>query len=55
MLPVLSDDYLRHALRLWAIGYDTDDIAKILQQPEAAVANSIARFHGPTQGEAAWR
>lgn len=59
-LPRLDSDDLREALNYWALGYCTADIATILNRPgraspasEAAVANSIGRFHGFTQGRAA--
>jgi hypothetical protein len=60
MAPLLSQDDLRDALNYWALGYGTADITVILNRPsrhdavtEAAVANSIGRFHGFTQGRAA--
>lgn len=54
MIPVLTTAELPHALNLWARGvYTTADIAKILCVSEPAVANSIGRFHGFTQGRAA--
>lgn len=53
-VPVLSDTDLGHALNLWARStYTTTEIAKILCVSEAAVANSIGRFHGFTRGRAA--
>lgn len=54
MTPLLDAADLRHALTLWALGvYSTADIAHVLHVTEAAVANSIGRFHGFTQGRAA--
>lgn len=53
-LPLLNADDLLWALRLWDLGcYSTADIAEMIKQPEAAVANSIGRFRQFTQGRAA--
>jgi hypothetical protein len=53
-LTRLDPDDLVWALRLWDLGcYSTADIAEMISQPEAAVANSIGKFRRFTQGRAA--
>ena len=56
LVPTLNTDQLRTALLLWAQSiWTTADIAVLMGNgvTEAAVANSIGRFHGFTQGRAA--
>ena len=52
-VPELTDRELWLALSLWSRRYSAADIAEVLHVTEAAVANSIGRFHGFTQGRAA--
>ena len=47
-VPILSPDDARHALSLFAKGYDTQDIAILLNAEEPAVFNSLAAARGVT-------